>query len=785
MSIHLGMGGSGGGPTTRERQPTGDAARGDSPVSRGFVPTLLLYTVQSLALLIVVVARRYGVVANEPLWAYGVAIMGSSIVSKPLDRWVDLEPGSWRLHARIGLHAFTVMAVIYLTGWGPALGMCFVYCALVDLSQSGAQAWRVVLGWSLLACGLGQLSVLSGVMPSFLSNAPAQALGFIGAFAFAIVIRMAGAIGKSKEDAETALARAIDDAQRSEAHHRSVVENAAEGILTVALDGSISTFNSAAEAMFGWDASDVVGRPITTIFPNELHVPIVEFLAVSETDGRTAAQRKDVEVTGVRRDGSQFPMIVSTSAVMIEGAEPVISGIVRDLSDQKHLEAQLAHQALHDPLTGLPNRLMLTDRLDQALGRVRRRGQICGVLYADLDRFKSVNDTLGHACGDQLLVHAAERIQAAVRETDTVARLGGDEFVVLCEEIDAVHDATELAGRIIAQFEDPFRLGDGDDTHVSTSIGIALSGDGDETAESILANADIAMYRAKANGRSCYELFDEAMQQWVTTQTALESALRQAVPRNELRLYCQPVVASDSGVVCGLEALVRWERPGCGLVMPDQFIPTAEETGLIVDLGAWVLEQACDHAAGWARRWPDRTIDIAVNVSSRQLLSGDFVGTVTGALERSGLDASLLTLELTESTLIDDAVSVEPLLRELRRLGVNLALDDFGTGYSSLTYLRAFPINIVKIDKSFVRALGTEREDTAIVAAVIGLAKNLGLRVIAEGIERPEQLAVLHQLACPNMQGYLFSRPIPIHEAPRLLRAPTLGLAPAREAAAD
>jgi EAL domain-containing protein (putative c-di-GMP-specific phosphodiesterase class I) len=285
------------------------------------------------------------------------------------------------------------------------------------------------------------------------------------------------------------------------------------------------------------------------------------------------------------------------------------------------------------------------------------------------------------------------------------------------------------------------------------------------------------MYRAKANGRSCFELFDEAMQQWVANQSALESALRHAVARDELRLVCQPVVDTADGNVRAFEALVRWERPGCGLVPPDEFISTAEETGLIVDIGAWVLDEACRHAAGWAQRWPDRRLGISVNVSSRQLLTGDFVETVSRALARSGLDATLLTLELTESTLIDDAGVVEPLLREIRDMGVNLALDDFGTGYSSLTYLRAFPINIVKIDKSFIRAIGTEREDTAIVTAVIGLAENLGLRVIAEGVETREQLAALLQLACPSVQGYLFSRPIPIGDAATLLQAPTLALA--------
>ena len=764
------------------------------PPGKGISPTFLAYAVGPIALVMLLILRWFGLVAEVPWWSYAIAIIGPQQVSRLLEKWDDAQPGSWRLHTRVMVHVAAVTWIIYLSGWGPALGMAFAFSALADLQQSGARAWPAALGWSLTGCAVGQVMVFEGWMPSFLSNSQAQTIGFLGAFVFGIAIRMAGAIGEHKEYADALLAEQMtevalarddaqhsrDDARRSEAHHRAVVENAAEGILTVARDGAIASFNAAAEEMFGWTAEEIVGRPITTLIPSDLHEHLAEFSSRLRSDGESAVQRRDVEIAGVRRDGTQFPMMVSTSAVTVDGSASVITGILRDLSEQKRFEAQLAHQALHDPLTGLPNRMMLSDRLEQALARVRRHDRMCGVLYVDLDRFKAVNDTLGHAVGDRLLIEAATRIQGAVREADTVARLGGDEFVVLCEEIDGLHDATQLAERVIAALKEPFHLGD-DDPHVSASIGIAMSATGDENAEAILASADIAMYRAKDNGRSRYELFDEAMQQWVTTQVALESALRQAVPRNELRLFCQPFVESDSAVIRGFEALVRWERPGFGLVAPDTFISTAEETGLIVDIGSWVLNEACRQAATWSERWPERRLGIAVNISSRQLLTGDIVEIVTGALERSGLEPNRLTLELTESVLIDDAVSVEPLLRQLRAIGVNLALDDFGTGYSSLTYLRAFPINIVKIDKSFVRAIGTEREDTAIVAAVIALARNLGLRVVAEGIETHEQLAVLHQLGCPYMQGYLFAHPMPIDRAIDVLQSPTLPLGSVHE----
>ena len=774
------------GPTRAE--PYGSAAErsdaeGDEPgwtapqevKTSGLSPAFLAYVVGPVALVVLVILRHYGLVARVSLWAYAGAILGSALLALMVERWADAPPGTLRLHVRVALHVAAVTSVVYMSGWGPALGMAFAFSALSDLQQSGASAWRAALGWSLAGCAVGQTLVYFGWAPSFLNGSQAQTIGGLGAFVVAIAIRMAGAILEFKERAEVQLADqtkeaaiARDDALRSEAHYRAVVENAAEGILTVLPDGTVGSFNAAAEAMFGYRAEEIVGRPVATIVIDELHEALEQFFEQYRTVGEHTVRRQEVETTGVRSDGSFFPMIVSTSAITVDGSPPTISGIIRDLSDQKRFEAQLSHQVLHDPLTSLPNRVMLTDRLEQALARVRRRERMFAVLFVDLDRFKSVNDTLGHTIGDQLLIEASMRIQAAVRETDTVARLGGDEFVVLCEDIEGVHHAADFAERIIAALSAPFKFGN-DETRVGASIGMALSADGNEAADEILANADIAMYRAKGNGRSRYELFDEVMQQWVTKQVALEAALRQAVPRNELRLYCQPFIAADTGRIRGFEALLRWDRPGFGLVSPDDFIPMAEEAGLMLDIGGWVLEEACRHAVEWQRRWPGRHLGVAVNLSSRQILTGDVLELVSGVLARTGLKPSMLTLELTERTLIDDTVGVEGLLRELRNLGVNLALDDFGTGYSSLTYLRTFPINVVKIDRSFVRAIGTADEDTAVMAAVIAFARHLDLQVVAEGIENEHQLAVLLELGCPYLQGYLFSHPRPIDDVRDLI----------------
>jgi diguanylate cyclase (GGDEF)-like protein/PAS domain S-box-containing protein len=783
---------------TRAPGPT-SPTRISETTATGLSPVVLAYAVGPIALVVLLVLRRYGLVATSPpVWAYAIAIVGPQVMSVSVERWAHEPLGSVRLHACFAVHAGAVTAAIYLSGWGPALGMAYSFSALTELQRTGSVAWRAVLGWSLLGCVIGQALVFEGWAPSFLSHAHSQALGFLGAFVFCIAIRMAGAVGEQKEQADSLLAertveaaRARDEAQRTAAHYRAVVENAAEGILTIGADGTITAFNTAAEQIFGWSASAIIGLPATVIVPPDLRSPLETYLSSALLSGGAPVRRRDIESAGMRRDGTRFPMMVAISAITTDTDAPTLSGIVRDLSEQKRVEAQLAHQVLHDPLTGLANRTMLVDRLDQALARVRRSNHMFAVLFVDLDRFKLVNDTLGHSAGDRLLVEAASRIETSVRESDTVARIGGDEFVVLFEEVESVHQTTELADRLIAELRAPFRNG-ADCSYLSASIGIALYTGGEQTPQTILANADVAMYRAKEDGRNRYALFDEAMQQWITAQNALEADLRQAVRRDELRLFCQPFIAADTGVIRGFEALVRWERPGFGLVTPDDFIPAAEETGLIVEIGAWVLEEACRHAAEWARRWPDRRFGISVNLSTRQLLLGDIIEVVTGALERTGLDPAVLTLELTESTLVDDAVRAESLLRELRALGLHLALDDFGTGYSSLTYLRTFPIDILKIDKSFVSALGVESDDTSIVAGVLALAHNLHMSVVAEGVETLEQHAILRRLGCPYMQGYLFSRPVPIADAAvmaqdditRILSDPTASVQD-REASAD
>jgi diguanylate cyclase (GGDEF)-like protein len=435
------------------------------------------------------------------------------------------------------------------------------------------------------------------------------------------------------------------------------------------------------------------------------------------------------------------------------------------VSERKEAELELSHAALHDALTGLPNRALFLDRLALALRRNERRSGSVAVLFCDLDRFKVVNDSLGHDAGDRLLVDVAGRIAAALRPADTVARFGGDEFTMLCEDIAGEIEAATIAQRIVDVFREPFQLDDGE-VFLATSLGIAIARGTDDRAEDLIRDADAAMYRAKERGKGRYEIFDEAMRADAVARLETESALRRALERGELRLHYQPEVELASGAITGFEALLRWEHPTRGLLRPAAFIPLAEETGLIVGIGEWILQQACSEAARWAE-----PLTLSVNLAPRQLAQPDLVATVRRALAETGIDAARLCLEITESAVMESGAATTAQLRALKSLGVRLAIDDFGTGFSSLAHLRRFPVDVIKIDGTFVAGLGSEPQDASIAAAVISLAHALGLTTVAEAVETDEQLGVLRQLGCDLGQGHLFARPQPPEDAVRLVGA--------------
>jgi diguanylate cyclase (GGDEF)-like protein/PAS domain S-box-containing protein len=451
--------------------------------------------------------------------------------------------------------------------------------------------------------------------------------------------------------------------------------------------------------------------------------------------------------------------------------EPLFYGVFLDVTDRKRMEAELERLALYDSLTGLPNRALFNDRLGHAIER-RGRAQATAVYFLDVDRFKRINDSLGHSAGDEVLREVAARIQRMLRPDDTVARFGGDEFTILCESVGGVLEAVGVADRLQRELAQPLRAG-GAELRLSASIGIALAEPGEDAdCSRLVEDADAAMYRAKERGGARTELFDVAMRERAVDALSIEQELQRALERGELRLFYQPLVSLDSGEIVGAEALIRWEHPERGLLSPDKFLPVAEESGLIVEVGAWAVGEACRRLRDWDRlSGGPSAFSLAVNLSARELTHPDVVSTVLNAVRRSALDPSRLTIEVTESTAMADRDSGFRALRELSEAGVRIAIDDFGTGYASLDHLREMPADILKIDRSFVAGMSANSPDSALVAAAVAMGRALEMEVVAEGIETSEQVADLRELGCPLGQGFLFARPLPPEELDGLLEA--------------
>lgn len=553
----------------------------------------------------------------------------------------------------------------------------------------------------------------------------------------------------------------MDDTERVEAERvRRTAETRFEiGFEQSAIGGVISTMagiptrvNSAACEILGRPVDELIGRRWTE-FTHPDEVP----LGVAATARFDAGHDTyDDDRRYVRPDGSVVWAQTNLTVVRdATGAHEYVFMQLQDITSRKQMEGELSRRALHDALTGLPNRALLDDRLMQGLSASGRRGSGLGVIFLDVDRFKVINDSMGHSAGDELLVHVASRAADALRPGDTVARFGGDEFVVVCDDV--TREGIEaIASRILVSLARPLRIGQ-HHLQLSASLGIAMAEAG-STPESLLRDSDTAMYRAKARGRGRVEVFDPAMRSEAEHQLTTASAIQTALINDEFVVHYQPVIDTDSGMLLSVEALVRWYRPGDGLVGPSEFISVAEETGLIVPLGAWVLERACRDLASWQLARPDLTM--AVNLSVRQMLAPEACQSVADVFRRTGVTPSDVCLELTESMFMEDVDYFEQMLVSLKAIGVRIAIDDFGTGYSSLSYLRQFPVDAVKVDRTFVDRLSHSSDDLALVAAIIAMADALDLEVTAEGVETHEQLLALKRLGVGRVQGFYFSTPV-------------------------
>ena len=551
------------------------------------------------------------------------------------------------------------------------------------------------------------------------------------------------------------------------AYFKSMVESADDSIVGKTLDGTITTWNAAATRLYGYTAEEAIGKPITLIVPPDHRD---ELTGVFESL-RRGEHIEHYETTRMRKDGTRVEVSISISPILDVDGQPVgATSITRDITYRRQAERQLLRGALRDALTDLPNRASFIERLSQALARTRRDSDYrFGVLFLDCDHFKVVNDRLGHAAGDRLLVEIAKRLQESVRPGDVVARLGGDEFTLLLEDVAGLPQVEQVARRVLDSLAEPFSL-EGRDVHASASIGVVLSEPHYEQAQDLLRDADLAMYRAKERGRALFQVFDVEMRNWAHARSGMEADLREALGRHEFRLVFQPIVEIETGRVHAFEALLRWHHGKRRVVLPNEFLPLAEQTGLIIPIGTWVLREACRYARSWQNAIPGAgPVRISVNLSAKQLADPHIVDEVRAALQDAALAPTCLSLEVAESVLMESVDSSIALLQRLQELGIPLHMDDFGSGYSSLSYLPRFPLQGIKVDRTFVHRMGARRTDLEIVRSIVDLAEHLGLIVIAEGVETAAQRERLIAFGCDLGQGFLFAKPLEPEAARALL----------------
>jgi len=603
----------------------------------------------------------------------------------------------------------------------------------------------------------GVLSVIDD-KPRQLSETQARALGSLANAVMASfeLRRKSLELEQAKLDRD----KAFESLRASEDRCAMLLRGASDGVWEWDLGTNEMHFCSRWKAMLGVQESELSSCPDEWF--NRVHPDDIERVQSEIMSHLLGISTQFQSEHRVRREDGNYRWMLSRGLAVLDSNRFVyrMTGSLTDVTEQKQAEKLLLHNAFHDALTGLPNRALFMDRLEHCLGEARKgEGYGFGVLFLDLDRFKVVNDSLGHQIGDQLLVATARRLESCLRPGDIVARLGGDEFAVILDRVRHVSDATQAAERIRERLASPFNLS-GHEVFISASIGIALNQTASEAPDEILRNADTAMYRAKDQGRGCFELFDKGMHARNAALSQLETGLRKALARDEFRIHYQPIISLENWRINGFEALLRWEHPEHGYISPLKFIPVAEESGLIIPIGQWVLREACQQLRDWQEQFTSEPpLSISVNLSGKQFSQPDLIDCISQILEETGLDAGSLKIEITESAIIENIDAAAMMLKRIKALGVRLSLDDFGTGYSSLSYLHRFPIDTLKIDRSFVSRINLPK-NAEIVKTILTLASNLGMDVVTEGVETREQVLQLTGLNCEYVQGYLLSKPI-------------------------
>jgi diguanylate cyclase (GGDEF)-like protein/PAS domain S-box-containing protein len=728
------------------------AARANADRRRALL-ALLFHPVQLIPLAVAPVfipLRAAHYVANVPIWLLVGSVVFTQIVTTLTSAIFPPGGEPWTGTVRTAVKVVLAGSIMYLTGWGAALSLGFVFVAVEQVRIDGARAARRALPWIIGVIAGGEIAVAAHWVQTLMPEPQGHGLAVLSAVGVCVTCVIFGLTTATKEDVEASL-------RQREERFRALVQHSSDVIIVIDTSFDIVYASPSAARLLGRELPDL-GKHV--IHPDDREHASAFFRDVTERPGQLA--RFDVRLQHADGTFRCFEVGVTNRF-----ADPNVGGLVcnlRDVTDRREFEERLAHQAYHDDLTQLPNRAAFIERLEAELAALRAEPGTLAVLFLDIDRFKLVNDSLGHDVGDRLLVEVAERLRGCLRPRDIVARFGGDEFTLLLCDLNEPNDAVAVAERVTELLHQPMTIGTRE-VFATASIGISLSNDGREAPGDLLRQADLAMYLAKEHGRARWEFFDHRSAPHVVERLELEGELWRAIENEELVVRFQPEVRLSTGQVTTAEALVRWQHPRRGLLDPGQFVPFAEESSLIVAIDRYVLRNACLQVKEWSQHTDDgRRVVVSVNLSPRFMRQPTVVADITAIIRETGVDPRCLQLEITERTALTDVETTVVRLHDLRALGIRVAIDDFGTGYSSLGYLKRLPVDVVKLDRSFVESMDLQSSDLAIVQAVITMGHALGMKVTAEGVERAGQAAHLRALGCDCAMGWLWSPALPPEE---------------------